>query len=110
MIAKKQKTNRSLTSLYIPKGTKKWKSSIAEGERQIKYPNFYMCFVFIFSSVRLMLHSHIFKQMNIEYSQYTLDTLDYSVCVSGLKINFIKTKAVWIGSKTFLNKTFHRRK
>ena len=36
--------------------------------------------------------------------------LDYFAIISGLKINILKTKLVWIGSKTFSKEVFHRKR
>ena len=36
-----------------------------------------------------------------------LQTLDFFACISGLKINFDKTKIIWIGSKKFSMEVFH---
>ena len=36
-----------------------------------------------------------------------LQTLDFFACISGLKINFNKTKIIWIGSKKFSMEVFH---
>lgn len=40
----------------------------------------------------------------------TLRVLDYYAGVSGLKINYTKTKVIWIGSKKFSSEVFHRDK
>lgn len=36
-----------------------------------------------------------------------LRELDYFACISGLKINFSKTKMIWIGSKKISKEVFH---
>lgn len=39
-----------------------------------------------------------------------LQDLDYLANISGLRINFSKTKIIWIGSKIFSNEVFHHSK
>ena len=42
-----------------------------------------------------------------ESQNNTMEVLDYSAEISGLKINYIKSKAIWIGSKTYSNDVYH---
>ena len=37
----------------------------------------------------------------------TLRVLDYYAEISGLKINYITSKAIWIGSKTYSKHVYH---
>ena len=37
----------------------------------------------------------------------TMTVLDYYADISGLKINYTKSKAIWIGSKTFSKHVYH---
>ena len=40
----------------------------------------------------------------------TLNILEYYAVISGLKINYSKTKAVWIGSKKYSKTVFHKKR
>ena len=37
----------------------------------------------------------------------TMQVLDYYAAISGLKINYIKSKAIWIGSKKYSKDVYH---
>ena len=49
----------------------------------------------------------LFSNGSPESMDGILRTLDYFACISGLRINFSKTKMVWIGSKKFSKEVFH---
>ena len=49
----------------------------------------------------------LFSNGSPESMDGILRTLDYFACISGLRINFSKTKMVWIGSKKFSKEIFH---